>query len=201
MPKLPFSFYQQEDVNLIARQLLGKHLYTEVDGVLTGGIIVETEAYKGVIDKASHAYGGRFTDRTRVMYEEGGIAYVYLCYGIHFLFNVITAGRGTPHAVLIRGVEPIIGLDVMLQRRKMEVLKPSITAGPGALSQALGINKFLNGADLSGEQVWIEDIGLSYPNESVAAVPRVGVAYAADHALLPWRYYVKGSKYVSKPNK
>ena len=201
MAKLPFSFYQRDDVNLIARQLLGKYLYTDIDGVCTAGIIVETEAYKGVVDKASHAYGGRFTDRTKVMYESGGIAYVYLCYGIHHLFNVVTAGQGNPHAVLIRGLEPVTGLDVMQVRRKMAVIKSSITAGPGALSMALGINKKLNGADLLGDQVWIEDQGLSYPNNDIATVPRVGVDYAADHASLPWRYYVKGNKYVSKPNK
>ncbi|TDO24040.1 DNA-3-methyladenine glycosylase [Pedobacter duraquae] len=201
MAKLPFSFYQQDDVNLIARQLLGKYLYTDIDGVCTAGIIVETEAYKGVVDKASHAYGGRFTDRTKVMYESGGIAYVYLCYGIHYLFNVVTADQGSPHAVLIRGLEPVVGLDVMQARRKMAVIKSSITAGPGALSMALGINKKLNGADLLGDQVWIEDQGLSYPDNDIATVPRVGVDYAADHASLPWRYYVKGNKYVSKPNK
>jgi len=201
MNKLPFFFYQQEDVNLIARQLLGKHLYTEIDGVLTGGMIVETEAYKGVIDKASHAYGGRFTNRTQVMYATGGVAYVYLCYGIHYLFNVVTAAQGVPHAVLIRGIEPVVGLDVMLERRKMATLKSSISAGPGALSMALGINKVFNGADLLGDQVWIADAGISFADDAVAAVPRVGVAYADDHALLPWRYYVKGNKYVSKPNK
>ena len=201
MNKLPFVFYQQDDVNLIARQLLGKHLYTEIDGVLTGGMIVETEAYKGVIDKASHAYGGRFTNRTQVMYETGGVAYVYLCYGIHYLFNVVTAAQGLPHAVLIRGIEPVVGLDVMLERRKMATLKSSISAGPGALSMALGINKVFNGADLLGDQVWIADAGISFADDAVAAVPRVGVAYADDHALLPWRYYVKGNKYVSKPNK
>jgi len=201
MSKLPLSFYQKDDVNLIARQLLGKYLYTNIDGVCTAGVIVETEAYKGVIDKASHAYGGRFTDRTKVMYENGGVAYVYLCYGIHYLFNVVTAAEGTPHAVLIRGVEPVAGLDVMQERRKMAVLKSSITAGPGALSMALGITKKLNGADLLGDQLWIEDKGLSFPDGDIVAVPRVGVDYAADHALLPWRYYVKGNKYVSKPNK
>ena len=201
MNKLPFVFYQQQDVNLIARQLLGKHLYTEIDGVLTGGMIVETEAYKGVIDKASHAYGGRFTNRTQVMYATGGVAYVYLCYGIHYLFNVVTAAQGVPHAVLIRGIEPVVGLDVMLERRKMATLKSSISAGPGALSMALGINKVFNGADLLGDQVWIADAGISFADDAVAAVPRVGVAYADDHALLPWRYYVKGNKYVSKPNK
>lgn len=200
MTKLPFSFYQNDDVNSLAVQLLGKQLYTYVEGHLTGGIIVETEAYKGVIDKASHAYGGRFTNRTQVMYAAGGLAYVYLCYGIHHLFNVVTAPEGTPHAVLIRGLEPVTGVDVMLQRRNMNALKPNLTAGPGALAKALAIDKVLNAKDLQGEEIWIADSGMSVKPENIAAVPRVGVAYAEDHALLPWRYYIKGNKFVSKPN-
>ncbi|MDB5021370.1 MAG: putative 3-methyladenine glycosylase [Pedobacter sp.] len=201
MAKLPYSFYQEEDVNQLAIGLLGKQLFTLVDGELTGGTIVETEAYKGIIDKASHAYGGRFTNRTKVMYEAGGLSYVYLCYGIHHLFNVVTAGANTPHAVLIRGVEPVTGLKVMLRRRNMKAMKPNLTAGPGALSKALAIDKALNGKDLWGEEIWIEDSGIRYKPEEIAAVPRVGVGYADDHAILPWRYYVKGNKFVSRPNK
>ncbi|NRF38230.1 DNA-3-methyladenine glycosylase [Pedobacter foliorum] len=201
MSKLPYSFYQNTDVNDLAVQLLGKLLFTRVNGELTGGMIVETEAYNGVDDKASHAYGGRFTDRTKVMYEEGGLSYVYLCYGIHHLFNVVTASKGTPHAVLIRGIEPFEGIDVMLRRRNMVSLKPNITAGPGALSKALGIDKCLNAKDLLGDEVWIEDNGLVFNEDQIVASARVGVDYAEDHALLPWRYYVKGNKFVSKPNK
>jgi DNA-3-methyladenine glycosylase len=200
MGKLPYAFYQEEDVNQLAIALLGKQLFTLVDGELTGGTIVETEAYKGIIDKASHAYGGRLTNRTKVMYEAGGLSYVYLCYGIHHLFNVVTAGTNTPHAVLIRGLEPLTGLDIMLRRRKMVALKPNLTAGPGALSKALAIDKALNGKELWGDNIWIEDNGIRYKPEEIAAVSRVGVAYAADHALLPWRYYVKGNKFVSRPN-
>ncbi|MBE9602510.1 DNA-3-methyladenine glycosylase [Pedobacter sp. MC2016-24] len=200
MRKLPLSFYHQEDVNQLARQLLGKHLYTLIEGELTGGIIVETEAYNGITDKASHAYGGRFTDRTKVMYESGGLSYVYLCYGIHHLFNVVTGVEGTPQAVLIRGLEPIEGLDIMLRRRNMPALKPNLTAGPGALAKALGIDRALNAKDLMGEEIWIADAGLSYTREEIVASPRVGVDYAGDHALLPWRYYVKGNRFVSKPN-
>ena len=199
MPKLPFSFYQNDDVNALALQLLGKRLFTRLNGVITGGIIVETEAYKGIEDKASHAYGGRFTDRTKVMYENGGLSYVYLCYGIHHLFNVVTGPEKTPHAVLIRGLEPLTGLELMMERRGMSVLKPNITAGPGALSKALGIDRLLNAKDLSGEEIWIEDALPGWKLGEVVAGPRIGVDYAADHALLPWRYYVKGNKYVSKP--
>lgn len=201
MAKLPFSFYQSQDVNDLAIQLLGKQLYTMVDGELTGGVIVETEAYKGTEDKASHAYSGKVTNRTQTMYEDGGVSYVYLCYGIHYLFNVVTAVRGVPHAVLIRGIEPLVGLDVMLRRRGMPVLKPNITAGPGALAKAFGITKLLNGKDLTGDEVWLEDRALQYPQQEIVAAPRIGVAYAGDHAMLPWRYYVKGNKFVSKPNR
>jgi len=200
MIKLPYSYYQSQDVNSLAIDLLGKYLFTSIDGVVTGGFIVETEAYKGVEDKASHAFGGRFTNRTQTMYAEGGLSYVYLCYGIHHLFNVVTAPRGIPHAVLIRGLEPVEGLDVMLARRGMSSLKPNLTAGPGALSKALGIDKRLNASDLQGEEIWIEDRGMVYAQDDIVAASRIGVAYADDHALLPWRYYVKGNRFVSKPN-
>lgn len=200
MSKLPYSFYQNPDVNGLAVQLLGKQLFTFIDGVLAGGTIVETEAYKGVEDKASHAYGGRFTPRTQTMYQAGGVSYVYLCYGIHHLFNVVTAPQGTPHAVLIRGLEPVEGLEVMLERRNMTALKPNLTAGPGALAKALGIDRALNAKDLLGDEIWIADNGIYYTEDQFVASPRVGVDYAGDHALLPWRYYVKGNKYVSKPN-
>ena len=200
MIKLPYSYYQSQDVNSLAIDLLGKYLFTSIDGVVTGGFIVETEAYKGVEDKASHAFGGRFTNRTQTMYAEGGLSYVYLCYGIHHLFNVVTAPKGIPHAVLIRGLEPVEGLDVMLARRGMASLKPNLTAGPGALSKALGIDKRLNASDLQGEEIWIEDRGMVYAQDDIVAASRIGVAYADDHALLPWRYYVKGNRFVSKPN-
>ena len=200
MPKLPYSFYQNEVVTDLAVQLLGKQLFTLVDGELVGGTIVETEAYKGVVDKASHAYGGRLTSRTQVMYEAGGVSYIYLCYGIHHLFNVVTGPQNTPHAVLIRGLEPISGLDIMLRRRNMTSLKPNLTAGPGALAKALGIDRGLNAKDLMGEEIWIEDNGIRINPLDIVAGPRIGVAYAQDHALLPWRFYVKGNKFVSKPN-
>lgn len=200
MLKLPFSFYQDTDVNRLAVQLLGKQLFTRIEGQLTGGTIVETEAYRGVEDKASHAYGGKLTNRTQPMFRTGGLSYVYLCYGIHHLFNVVTAPEGVPHAVLIRGIEPVAGLDVMLLRRNMPVLKPNLTAGPGALARALGIDKNLNAKDLLGDEVWIEDSGIRFHPEDIVSCPRVGVDYAGDHALLPWRYYLKGNKFVSKPN-
>ena len=199
--KLPLSYYLNSDVLFLAKDLLGKVLFTQIDGQITAGIIVETEAYFGIDDKASHAYGGRLTNRTQTMYGQGGIAYVYLCYGIHYLFNVVTAEKGEPHAVLIRAIEPFIGKEVIEVRRNMPAAKAAISAGPGSAAKALGIDKSFNGKDLTGEEVWIEDHGIRYPSDHIIACPRVGVAYAQEHADLPWRFFVEGNKYVSKPNK
>lgn len=200
MPKLPLQFYQQEDVVSVAKQLLGKILYTNVDGIITGGIITETEAYDGVVDKACHAYGGRNTNRTATMFLDGGVTYVYLCYGIHHLLNVVSGKEGNAQAVLIRAIEPTIGIEAMMERRKMEKLAPRITAGPGALAQALGIDKYLNAKNLLADEIWIED-GNSYQDEEIVATTRIGVAYAQEHALWPFRFYIRENKYVSKPNK
>ncbi|WP_145854232.1 DNA-3-methyladenine glycosylase [Pedobacter suwonensis] len=199
--KLSPEYYQNEDVVSLAKDLLGKVLYTKIGEEITAGIIVETEAYFGVKDKASHAYGGRRTQRTETMYGEGGVAYVYLCYGMHHLFNVVTSVKDDPHAVLIRGIEPMLGLEIIEQRRNMSRLKGAISAGPGSAAKALGIDKTFNAKNLSDEEIWIEDQGIRYAEEDIAATPRVGIAYAKEHALLPWRFFVKGNKYVSKPNK
>jgi len=199
--KLPELFYLDSNVTAIARNLLGKYLFTCIDGITTGGYIVETEAYNGVVDKASHAYGNRLTPRTQTMFAQGGVAYVYLCYGIHEMLNVVTSVAGQPHAVLIRAVNPTVGIDEMLYRRNMAVVKPNITAGPGSVGKALGISRKLNGVSFQSNELWIEDQGLTFTDDEIAAVPRVGVAYAAEDALLPYRYYVKGNVYVSKPNR
>ncbi|WP_330746434.1 DNA-3-methyladenine glycosylase [Chryseobacterium sp. CP-77] len=199
--KLPLSYYSNQDVLFLARDLLGKVLFTELNGERTAGIIVETEAYFGVKDKASHAYGGRRTDRTETLYSHGGVSYVYLCYGIHHLFNVVTSVEDEPHAVLVRAIEPLIGKEIMELRRNMPASKPAISAGPGSAAKALGIDRSLNRKDLSGHEIWIEDHGISYPPAEIIAGPRIGVAYAQEDALLPWRFFVKGNKYVSKPNK
>jgi len=199
--KLTPSFYQRNDVLAISRELLGKYLFTYIDDEFTGGYIVEVEAYNGIIDRASHSYGNRLTPRTKTMYQEGGIAYVYLCYGIHEMFNVVTSPEGTPHAILIRAIQPTDGLDIMQFRRSMNVIKPSITSGPGSVAQALGISRKINGISLQSNTLWIEDGGMVIPDENVAAVPRVGVAYAKEDALLPYRFYINGNPYVSKPNK
>jgi DNA-3-methyladenine glycosylase len=199
--KLPEYFYTHSNVVQISRDLLGKYLFTSIDGVKTGGYIVETEAYHGAIDRASHAFGNRNTPRTSVMFEHGGIAYVYLCYGIHEMFNIVTSTEGEPHAILIRAIEPTEGIDEMLLRRGMSHPKPNLTSGPGSVAKALGISRAINGISLQSDILWLEDNGLSFSDAEVAAVPRVGVDYAGEDALLPYRFYVKGNKYVSKPNK
>lgn len=199
--KLPESFYTHSDVVSISRNLLGKYLFTRIDGAVTGGFIVETEAYNGIIDRASHAFGNRVTPRTQTMFGHGGVAYVYLCYGIHEMFNIVTSVEGEPHAILIRAIEPTEGIDIMQCRRNMPVVKPNITMGPGSVAKALGISRAINAISLQSDTLWIEDRGLVFPNEAVASVPRVGVDYAGADALLPYRFYVKGNKYVSKPNK
>lgn len=199
--KLPRSYYADQDVLFLAQDLLGKILFTEINGNITAGIIVETEAYFGVQDKASHAYGGRRTDRTETLYSHGGVSYVYLCYGIHHLFNVVTSVKDEPHAVLIRAVEPLIGKETMELRRSMPASRAAISSGPGSAAKALGIDRNFNKKDLTGNEIWIEDHGIRYDPDEIIAGPRIGVAYAQEDALLPWRFFVKGNKYVSKPNK
>ena len=197
--KLPLSFYKQDDVLQIAQDLLGKYLMTNInDEGVTGGIIVETEAYMGAIDKASHAFGNRKTERTRIMFAEGGIAYVYMIYGFHYLFNVVTNEGEVPHAVLVRAIEPTDGIDLMLKRRNLETVEKKLTAGPGVLSKALGITKAENGLSLLDDTIWIEDRGQRVRKNDIIAGPRVGVAYAAEDALLPYRYSIRDNKWVSK---
>ncbi|WCT10301.1 DNA-3-methyladenine glycosylase [Mucilaginibacter jinjuensis] len=199
--KLPESYYLDTDVVKLSRDLIGKYLFSRLDGVVTGGYIVETEAYNGVIDKASHAYGNRLTPRTQTMFMQGGVAYVYLCYGIHEMLNIVTSVEGQPHAILIRAINPTIGLDIMQYRRNMAVIKPNITMGPGSVAKALGVSRKINGISLQSDTLWLEDQGLTFTDDEVAAMPRVGVDYAGDDALLPYRFYVKGNNYVSKPNR
>ncbi|MEP1033731.1 DNA-3-methyladenine glycosylase [Ekhidna sp.] len=195
--KLPRSFYQKPDVVQIAKDLLGKVLVTQIDGYFTAGKIVETEAYCGRGDKACHANGKR-SPRTEIMYGEGGRAYVYLCYGIHHLFNVVTNVEGKADAVLIRALEPIQGIDIMKERRNFT--KAKLTSGPGTLSQAMGIHVKMTGEDLCDNQIWI--VGSS-PKEKVEILSdtRIGVEYAEEDALKPWRFIIADSKFVSKPVK
>ncbi len=192
--KLPLSFYSRPDVVQIAKELLGKHLFTRFNGVLTGGIITETEAYAGEIDRASHAYGGRRTARTEIMYAEGGTAYVYLCYGIHSLFNVVTNKKDIPHAVLIRAIHPTHGVNQMLKRRKMAGQKKNLSSGPGTVAQALGIHYSHSGILLTEKKIWIEDKGIHVNEKDILKSKRIGVDYAGAHAQ--WLYrFVTESKF------
>lgn len=196
--KLPRSFYTRDDVVTISRELLGKRLFTRIDGILTGGIITETEAYRGPEDRASHAFGGRRTQRTEIMYAQGGTAYVYLCYGIHHLFNVVTNKQETPHAVLIRAIEPLEGIEAMLKRRKKKKMERAVTAGPGSMSQALGITTAKTGIDLLGNDIWIEDSRCPLNANEIISSKRIGVDYAGEHATRLWRFTIKGNEWVSK---
>lgn len=199
MRKISKNFYCQNDVVKLAQDFLGTYLVTEIiPGQKTVGKIVETEAYQGPFDKASHAYNDRRTTRTETMYLAGGVAYVYLCYGIHHLFNIVTGPKNTPHAVLVRAVEPISGIDWMLKRRRFDTPKYNLTAGPGAMSQAMGITTALDKISLASDTIWIEERQEVIRKHDIIASPRVGVSYAQDHALLPWRFYLKGSKWVSR---
>lgn len=195
---LPATFYRRPDPVLIARELLGKVLVSEIDDLRTAGRIVETEAYAHVNDQACHSHLGRFTERTRVMYEPGGVAYVYLIYGIHSLFNIITHEAGKADAVLIRGLEPLEGVDVMLRRRGLPKVARNLTGGPGLLTQALGIGRRHYGHDLTtGHELWVEDRGLAVSEEQIIASPRVGIDYAGEDAALPWRFRLKDSPWTS----
>lgn len=196
--KLPESFYQQPDVLATAQQILGKYLCTNIDGQFTSGIIVEAEAYSHT-ERASHSYGNRRTKRTEIMFHAGGFAYVYLCYGIHHLFNIVTGPEGDAQAVLIRAIQPVDGIETILGRRKMQRLSPRAGAGPGVVSSALGIGTQHYGQPLTGGVIWLEDRGITYPDANIIRSPRVGVDYAGEDALLPWRLRVKGNPYTSLP--
>ncbi len=196
MVKLEEAFYQRNDVVRIAKDLLGKVLFTNINGNVAGGIIVETEAYS-YKEKGCHAYNSRMTERNEVMFKCGGHAYVYLCYGIHHLFNVVTNVEGKADAVLIRALEPIAGMPYILQRMKSKSIK-RITSGPGKLTKALGIDRSLNADYLLGDSVWIEDQGINVSKNSIVASPRIGIDYAGEDAGLLWRFTIKGSEWVSK---
>jgi DNA-3-methyladenine glycosylase (3mg) len=197
MQKLDSDFYNRADVVKIAKDLIGKVLVTQFGQVLTSGRIVETEAYAGVIDKASHAYGGRRTNRTEVMYKNGGVAYVYLCYGIHYLFNVVTNVADTPHAVLIRALEPLQGVETMLARTGKKVADYTLTKGPGNVSKALGIATSHTGWDLRSDELFIAADGCTPKAKDIIATPRIGVDYAGEDAKLPYRFILNGNPYVS----
>lgn len=190
MSLLPSSFFLSDDVVTLSQTLLGKFIVTHFQGQTTSGMIIETEAYKGIEDKASHAYNNRRTARTETMFQKGGISYIYLCYGMHHLFNVVTAPEGVPHAILVRAILPVDGINIMLKRRKMKALSPRLSAGPGTLTQSLGITTALNGTSLTQGPIVIEDRGIKIAKKNIVAGPRVGIDYAQEHRLLPWRFRI-----------
>jgi len=198
--RLGVPFFQRDDVVQISKDLLGKVLVTNFNNIKTIGKIVETEAYRGPDDKASHAYNNRFTERTKIMYEKGGLAYVYLCYGIHHLFNVVTSKKGSPHAVLIRAIEPLEEIETMLKRRNFDQLKPQLTAGPGVMSKALGITTAHNGMNImnSNSKIWVEDHHIIIKPKDIIESPRVGVDYAEECASWNWRFRITNNKWMSK---
>lgn len=196
--KLKRSFYEEEDVLQIAKNLLGKVLVTQNEDGYSSGMIVETEAYMGISDKAAHVYGDKRTKRTETMYGEAGHAYIYLCYGLHNMLNVVTNKIGIPKAVLIRALEPLEGIELMMKRRKKLQLDNTLTRGPGSLCGAMGITFHQDGISLMGDEIWIEDRKITIPNEAISIGERIGVAYAQEDALLPYRFWVKDNNYVSK---
>lgn len=197
LKKLDAKFYTRKDVVKISKELLGKIIVTCMDGQLTAARITETEAYNGIADKASHAYNDLRTRRTEIMYATGGVAYVYLCYGIHHLFNVVTNIKDVPNAVLIRAAEPIKGIEIMLKRTNKKKPGTNLTSGPGNVSKALGIYTYHNGIDLNSDSFFIADDGYRVKKENIIATPRIGVDYAKEDALLPYRFIIKGNPFVS----
>jgi DNA-3-methyladenine glycosylase len=194
MPKLKASYYQHPDVVFLARDLIGKTLCTRIDNRLTCGIITETEAYAGVVDKASHAYGGRRTNRTETMYSKGGVSYVYLCYGIHRLFNIVTNVRDIPHAVLIRAIYPVKGIEDIVRRRGVK-FSDKLCLGPGKVSQALGIDLTHDHVPLSGKEIWLQDDGIKIKESDIHVGPRIGIDYAGEDAKLPYRFWINNSSF------
>ena len=200
MKKLGIQFYERKDVVAIAKELLGKIIVTCFDGISTSGRIVETEAYIGITDRASHSFGGKRTARNEHMYAQAGTAYVYICYGMHHLFNVVTNALNVPDAVLIRAVEPILGIGLMLKRTNKKILDHSLTRGPGNVGKALGISKNHSGLNLLGKKIYIceEPSADFYCDEkSIGASKRIGVENSGEAALLPYRFYIKGNPFVS----
>ncbi len=194
--RLSLDFYTRDDVVQVAKELVGKYVFTALDGCVTGGKIVETEAYSGRSDKACHAYHKR-TKRTEVMYQAGGVAYVYLCYGIHHMFNIVTNRQGLADAVLVRAIQPLVGLEAIIERRGGDK-KYALTRGPGSMGQALGFHKSQSGTSLvDSNEMWLAEDPTAIAPELMTD-RRVGVDYAQEDALLPWRFFEKDSKWVSK---
>jgi DNA-3-methyladenine glycosylase len=195
--KLPREFYTRSNVLTVARELLGKLLVVlATDGTRVSGLIVEAEAYRGPQDRAAHSYGGRRTKRTETMYGIGGTAYVFFVYGMYYQFNVVTNVPDIPHAVLIRAVEPVEGIELMRKRRQGQHDR-NLTNGPGKLSIALGIDRKLDNADLLGNKVWLE-AGENISARKITSGPRIGIDYAEEWVDKPWRFWIRDNPYVSR---
>lgn len=196
-PKLPRKFYTRPNVVTVARDLLGKLLVVpDKNGRRVSGIIVETEAYRGPMDRAAHSYGGRRTKRTETMYGIGGTAYVFFVYGMYNQFNVVTNVEDAPHAVLIRAIEPVEGIELM-RKRRLGQPDHNLTNGPGKLCIAMGIDRKLDAADLLGDRVWLEQ-GQTMPRSQIASGPRIGIDYAEEWVDKPWRFWIRDNPFVSK---
>lgn len=195
--KLSLSFYQREDTLQIAKELIGKYVFTKIEGKLSGGMIVETEVYIGPLDKGSHAFNHKMTARNKSMYLAGGVAYMYICYGIHDMLNLVTGKVGTSHAILIRAIEPIIGIEHMQDRRGLVSLG-KLAKGPGSLARALGLNKSFDGKSLIGDELWLDDKGINISDDQITASSRIGLNCAEPYCSIPWRFTLSGNKFVSK---
>ena len=198
-PKLLRDFYLRSDTLRVARDLLGKLIVVPDDkGNRVSGMIVETEAYLGEIDRAAHSYGGRRTPRNEVTYGVGGYAYVFFIYGMYYQLNIVCSEVDSPHVVLIRAVEPVEGVEIMRERRG-PMKDRNLTSGPGKLCIALGIDRGFNGEDLLGNRIWLED-HLSFADSEIVVSKRIGIDYAGEDAEKPWRFWVKGNEFVSRKN-
>jgi len=195
--KLTIDFYNRKDVLQIARELLGKIVVTNIGGIVTSGRIVETEAYIGISDKASHSSAGKRTSRNEHMYAQAATAYVYICYGIHQMLNVVTNEKEIPDAILIRAIEPIEGIETMRTRRGIKKTDSTLTKGPGNVGRALGVNKIHSGENLLGDTIFLEFDNYKLSSKLIGCSKRIGVDYAGADALLPHRFYIKGNQYVS----
>ena len=196
--KLPLAFYKQKNVCIIAKALIGKVLVTSFNNMKTVGRIVETEAYNGIVDKASHSWNGRRTVRTEVMYAEGGLTYVYLCYGIHHLINVVTNEKEIPQVVLIRAIEPLQSVAFMLLRTGKQKADFTLTNGPGKVSKAMGITNQISGMSLQSDQIFIANDNYKMKSIQIKSTTRIGVEFAEADAKLPYRFVLEGNPFVSR---
>ena len=201
MKKLPLNFYKRKDVVAIAKELVGKIVITKLEGVITSGRIVETEAYIALTDKASHSFGGRRTAKNEHMYAHPGTAYVYICYGMHQMFNIVTNEKDIPDAVLVRAIEPLEGIDIMLQRTGKPKLDFTLSKGPGNVGKALGIFKKHSGLHLLDDEIYLADDGFKLKENEIGISKRIGVESAFPDSELPYRFYLRGNKFVSGKNK